>query len=352
MFGLGVSTYYGASGQAIAQFSDIMGDHRITLIGDMQMNFTDYAQVYGAYEYLKLRVNMLGGAFYYKYYSYDGRFRQYYHDLRTGGALGLSYPFSMFSRVDAQLVGSYVERVPLTDIDAPTLQYNTLTAILGGSYDNILWGITGPLKGTRARARFHISPPVSATEESYISADIDVRHYAYFFKRFVWANRLTAGGSLPLGENKYAARRFLLGGSENWFNYGVNIDNYNENLLYSNYSELVTPLRGWNYFDVTGDRMLLMNSEWRFPFIREVSTVWPLPMQMRYINGAFFIDGGYAWTREDQDGFLPIPPKLIGGYGFGMRANLGIFVLRYDRGWPIGRGKGGPINYFSLGAEF
>jgi outer membrane protein assembly factor BamA len=294
---------------------------------------------------------MMAGGFYYKYYSYDGRFRQYYHDLQTGGLAGLSYPFSIFSRADLLFVGSYIERVPITGDDTATRYSNELLSVLGYSYDNILWGITGPLKGTRARARLHFSPPVSAVEESYVSVDIDMRHYAHFFKRFVWANRVTAGASFPLkGEN--AARRFLLGGNQNWFNYDVNIDNYDENLYYSYYSEITAPLRGWKYFDITGDRMLLMNSEWRFPFIREISTVWPLPMQIRYINGAFFVDGGYAWTEEEQRGSFPIPPRLAGGYGFGMRANLGIFVLRYDRGWPMGRGRGGPINYFSLGAEF
>ena len=360
IFGLGVSTYSGAAGQAVATFSDIMGDHRVTLAGDLQIDFTEYAQVYAAYHYLKHRANMMAAAFYYKNYSYDGSFQAVYHDLETGGALGLSYPFSMFSRAELQLAGSRVERVPVAyyseSYRAETYETNLLSASLGFSYDNILWGITGPLKGVRAQARLNIAPPLDFVDESYVSADIDVRHYAHMLKRFVWANRLAAGGSIAIGGGK-AARRFLLGGSENWFNYGVNAENYREILdyNYSYHSKIVTPLRGWNYFDLAGDRMLMLNSEFRFPFIREITTVWPLPMQIRYINGAFFIDNGMAWTREEQSGSLPLPPKMVSGFGFGMRANLGIFVLRYDRGWPAdwnGGGGGGPINYFSLGAEF
>ena len=180
-----------------------------------------------------------------------------------------------------------------------------------------------------------------------------MRHYTHLLKRFVWANRLTAGGTVGLSGNS-AARRFFLGGDANWFNYGVNREEYDNNLAYSYYSDIVAPLRGWNYFDITGDRMLLMNSEFRFPFIREISTVWPIPMQIRYINGAMFVDAGYAWTQDEEGGkLLPLPPKIVGGYGFGMRANLGIFVLRYDRGWPTDwKSTGRPINYFSLGAEF
>jgi len=358
IFGLGVSTYSGAAGQAVATFSDIMGDHRITLAGDLQIDFTEYAQVYAAYHYLKHRVNTMAAAFYYKNYSYDGRLT-IYHDLETGGILGLSYPFSMFSRADLQLTGSRIERVPVASYaetdSAKPYETNLIRASLGFSYDNILWGITGPLKGVRAQAQLHASPPLGFVDQSYLSADIDVRHYTHILKRFVWANRLAAGASFALGGGE-AARRFLLGGSENWFNYGVNIDNYRDNLdyNYSYHSKIVTPLRGWYYFDLEGDRMLMLNSEFRFPFIREISIAWPLPIQIRYINGAFFIDNGYAWTEDEQRGSFPLPPKIVSGFGFGMRANLGIFVLRYDRGWPTdwSGGGGGPVNYFSLGAEF
>jgi len=344
IIGLGVSTYSGAAGQALATFSDIMGDHRVTLAGDLQIDITDYAQVFASYEYLKRRVNMMIGGFYYKYYSYDGIGNRYFHDLETGGILGLSYPFSVFSRVDLDLFGRYIRRTPITGNDPATLESNALLTSLGYTFDNILWGITGPLTGIRASASAQLAPPLPFTNEAYLSGDIDIRHYTHIFKRYVWANRLVLGASAGLGDSANTARRYFLGGNENWFNYDVNVDNYIRNLGYSYYSSIISPLRGWNYFDLTGDKAALLNTEFRFPFIREISTVWPIPMQIRYINGALFLDAGYAWT---DDG-------IVGGYGFGMRANLGIFVLRYDLGWPTNfRGLSRPpINYFSLGAEF
>jgi len=356
IFGLGVSTYSGASGQALAMFSDIMGDHRVTLAGDLQIDISDYAQIFASYEYLKHRVNMMIGGFYYKYYSYDGLFsRRYFHDLETGGILGLSCPFSVFSRADFELSGRHIRREPLTGDTA--IEKNALSASLGYTFDNILWGITGPLAGIRASASVQLAPPLAFTDEAYLSGDIDIRHYTHILRRYVWANRLLIGASAGLGDSSRSARRYFLGGNENWFNYDVNTDNYgkSQTLGYSYYSSIVSPLRGWNYFDLTGDRALLMNSEFRFPFIREISTVWPIPMMIRYINGALFIDAGYAWTGAEEDKRLsPLPPKIAAGYGFGMRANLGIFVLRYDRGWPTDfRGLSRPpINYFSLGAEF
>ena len=292
------------------------------------------------------------GGYYSKDYTYDGLLRYFYHDTEMGGFLSLSYPFSLFSRADLQVFARHITRVPLRQGDE-TISSNVLLPSLNTSYDNILWGITGPLTGLRAKARILLSPPLSFIDESFLSGDLDVRYYSHIAKRFVWANRFTAGASVSLGKEK-AARRFFLGGNDNWFNYNVNQTNYESNLHISYFSEILSPMRGWNYFDLTGDRAALFNSEFRFPFIREISTVWPLPLQIRYISGALFADAGNAWDRQQQQGSLPIPSEIYGGVGFGMRANLGIFVLRYDRGWPTDwkRIIGAPINYFSLGAEF
>jgi outer membrane protein assembly factor BamA len=158
---------------------------------------------------------------------------------------------------------------------------------------------------------------------------------------------------LPLKEG-ISARHYFMGGDENWLFYKVNIDKYNNNIPYTFYSDFVTPMRGWSYLDLTGTRAVLLNSEFRFPFVREFSVVWPIPFQIRYVNGALFVDAGNAWDAGAKTGDLPLPDKIYGGIGFGMRANLGIFVLRFDRGWPTDFKYfiGTPINYFSLGAEF
>ncbi|MBN2188108.1 MAG: BamA/TamA family outer membrane protein, partial [Chitinispirillaceae bacterium] len=81
-----------------------------------------------------------------------------------------------------------------------------------------------------------------------------------------------------------------------------------------------------------------------------------------YVNGAVFADIGSAWDRSQQVHGLPLPRKVYGGVGFGCRINLGMFLLRYDRGWPLDMDAvfrtnsnpypHAPVNYFSLGAEF
>ncbi|HON09280.1 MAG TPA: BamA/TamA family outer membrane protein [Chitinispirillaceae bacterium] len=351
--GVGVSTYYSPAGQWLLAFSDMMGDHRITVAGDIQGNFNDYIHLFASYYYLRNRLDIGLGAFLSKDYSNASIFGDHlYHDTEAGGFLVLQYPFSISSRVDLEIFACHIKRKPV-GFSGPNIKTSAFLPTLSYVFDNILWGLTGPLNGTRAAAGIIVSPPLNFVDDPFISIDADIRNYLHLAKRFVWANRLFLGASFGINE-KQSARRYMLGGNENWLLYRVNLDQYEKNLPGAFYSSFVTPFRGWNYIDLSGTKVAVLNSEFRFPFIREISLVWPLPIQIRYINGAVFTDIGNAWDTGDQVNGLPFPDKIYGGFGFGLRANLGIFVLRFDRGWPTDWKSdiGTPINYFSLGAEF
>jgi len=351
--GLGMSTAYSPGGQAAISLSDLMGDHRITFAGELYGNLNDYADLYLSYQFLKRRIDLGVAGFYRKYYTYASIFGdRLYHEMQYGGMGVAQYPFSMFSRLDLQVLARLVEQTPYS-FDGETLTSKIFQTSLSYVYDNTLWGITGPLNGMRAITSIQVSPPLSVVTEPYISFDADVRHYLHILKRFVWANRLYAGCSLPL-KGGSSARRYLLGGNDQWLIYRINTEEYEKNLSKYFYSDIITPLRGWNYFDLSGSRVAVLNSEFRFPFIREITLVWPLPMQIQYISGALFADLGNAWEAGERFGRLPLPEKIYGGFGFGLRGDLGIFILRFDRGWPTDWNTfvGAPTNYFSLGAEF
>ncbi len=352
-FGLGISTYYSPAGQWLMAFSDMMGDHRITVAGDIQGSFQDYLHLFASYFFLQKRLDIGAGAYYSKDYSSASIFGdRLYHDTEAGGFIMAQYPFSISSRLDLEIFARHIKRRPV-GFSGPTINTSALLPTLSYVYDNILWGITGPLTGVRAAGSLVVSPPLKFVDDPFISADADIRMYLHLAKRFVWANRLFLGASLGMG-GESSAKRYMLGGNENWLLYRINIDGYEKNLPGAFYSNFVTPFRGWNYIDISGTKIAVLNSEFRFPFIREISLVWPLPMQIRYINGAVFTDIGNAWDTEDQIKGLPFPDKIYGGFGFGLRADLGIFVLRFDRGWPTDFRKdiGTPVNYFSLGTEF
>lgn len=365
--GLGMSSFYGYAGQWLISLSDIMGDHRFTFAGDVSNDFESTMHYYGAYSYMKKRINFGGGAYYFKdYASYSDSV--YYLDAELGAFFQATYPFSMFSRLDFQLLARTIDRKPrgyeaAVATSGGKYTVNTILPTLSYSFDNILWGMTGPLNGSRAEAAVEVLPPFSFIKEPFVSFELDARNYLHLFKRFVLANRIFIGASQPLASAE-SPRRYLLGGSENWiFTYSdINYKQYEKNVRAMFYSTMVVPFRGWRYFDMSGTRVAVLNTEFRFPFIREFSTVFPLPLAIRYVNGALFADIGSTWDRNQQVAGLPLPRKVYGGAGFGCRINLGMFLLRYDRGWPLDMGElfktkgnpypAAPINYFSLGAEF
>jgi outer membrane protein assembly factor BamA len=274
----------------------------------------------------------------------------------------LRYPFSLFSRIDLNIFYEHSKRDPylfknnkLEHNDSlPDISLNITLPSLSYVYDNTLWGITGPIRGIRGEATLLVSPAFTAKDASFFSIDCDLRHYLHINRRFVWANRITCGFSEPIGQEE-SQRRYFLGGNEYWLFPEINFDKYEKNYTKSNYSSFVVPFRGWDYFDITGTRYIVWNTEFRFPFIKTIQVVWPLPFEIRYINGALFIDMGNAWDPADQYPVIPLPKTIYGGFGFGMRANFGIFVLRYDLAWQTDWRtyvKKHVHHYFSLGAEF
>jgi len=367
MVGAGVNPYYGSgyAGQWLAVFSDLLGNHQITFAGDVNGNFSNYTHLYGSYLNLRHKINFGTGIFYNREFTAESVFGDsLFFDTDAGLVLFSSYPFSMFSRLELNVFYQNLSREPWVwdstqgnyrkDAARGTKTYNILMPSLSYVYDDILWGITGPLNGVRSQATVTMSPPVAQINEAFASFDVDFRKYFHLWKRFVWANKVAFGASEPLGGQASSARRFFLGGNENWLTYATNIQGYKSNVNNFFYSQIVVPFRGWNYLDLIGSKFAVFNTEFRFPFIKEFSLAWPLPLAIRYINGAVFADVGNAWDKKDEFKNVPLPKKIYGGIGYGLRANLGIFVVRYDRAWQTdwNRYVDFPIDYWSLGAEF
>jgi outer membrane protein assembly factor BamA len=218
----------------------------------------------------------------------------------------------------------------------------------------VLWGITGPVNGRRSIFTFEWSPDLTDRSIPYTSLWMDYRKYMHFGRnKFGFAFRFTAGRSA--GKQP---RHFYLGGVSSWISPGLATQNiYTLNDLY--FSSLVTPLRGYEYFEIEGTRYFLSNFEFRYPFIQNLTFGFP-PFSLRYITGAMFLDLGSAWTNTKawqggtSEGGSSRLKDIKAGFGFGARINLGIFVLRYDAGWntDFANVSAKPIHYFSLGAEF
>lgn len=90
-------------------------------------------------------------------------------------------------------------------------------------------------------------------------------------------------------------------------------------------------LRGYNFGEFAGDRMLVLNTEFRFPIVDAV-------------EGVVFADFGRAFTAGE-----PIRlDDLKAGYGVGVRLDTPLGILRID----YGIGEDGGRTYFSFGPTF
>ncbi len=349
---IGYDTYYGFAGESYFAFSDIMGDHNIFLATNLG-NFLDQLNVQGFYTYNARRTNYGVGLFHSQYYYIDSMNRLF-NDRIYGGLFSASRPFSKFTRLEFSALHLSIDRKyhdpPFDDADRRSLK-GSLSLI----NDTVLWGITGPTDGHRYALHYSQSfPDVLGSNLDFQTIELDYRNYFNIKDRYLFAFRFAGGASY--GNDP---QEFFLGGTANWIGRSWKRDDiYGVNDIY--FSRIASPLRGYKYYEQSGDRYALMNIELRYPFVDYFKMRFPLPMTLAYINGVCFYDMGAAWYKDD--GFRGVKTTggstrlhdLLAGFGFGARANLGIFVLKYDAAWQTDWNSvsAKPRHYFSFGAEF
>ncbi len=352
--GLGYDTFFGLRGQTVFMFSDYLGNHQIVLATDL-VNTIDQSNIQAYYFNSLKRTGFGVGLFHSKNFYLDNN-DFLFSDRFYGVQLFASRPFSMFSRLEATLSQSFIDREyydgPL-DTRANRSSKVTL-ANLGYVTDNILWGITGPINGRRARLAVESGIDLfnSKNIESY-SVDLDYRRYWHFGNLYSLAFR--ASGGMSFGRTP---KRYFLGGTTNWIgNRTLDAEVYDVENLY--FADVVTPLRGIEYYDLSGDRYGLLNIELRYPMIEYFAMRFPLPLVISRVGGAIFLDIGAAWDGSDfrggtSEGGRRRMKDIKTGFGFGMRANLGFILLRYDLAWATDfyDVSAKPSYYFSIGADF
>lgn len=349
------SQYFGLQGTSVLSLSDVLGNHRINIYTDFYYNLKN-SNYQVTYFYLPKRVDYGVGFFHNVYFfltSYDFIVR----DRIFGLNLYLSRPFSRFRRVDLGFTWFGVNR------DWPELEFIPMykRRVILGSFslitDTALWGLTGPINGSRSSFGVIYSPGYGENGLNFLTLRMDWRKYFKFLREYNFVLRIAGGVS----EGRQP-QKFFLGGIDNWINQKYNggnirVDNVEE--IY--FSSFETPLRGVGYYEKIGNRFMLMNLELRFPLIRYLLMGWPLPIALANVRGALFIDIGSAWDKAD--GFRPfqktasIFPQLedlIMGYGIGARTNLGFLVLLFDVAWTTdwARSSPKPQYLFSFGTEF
>ena len=300
---------YGSAGAGQLFFSDLLGDHLVATSlavynGGGASDLLDNINADVFYLNQRTRLNWGLGAFRLSGSFYEGDLIQVYRE-RSGGAYGVvRYPFSRFSRVEAQGRLEYSNRDDYSNTlvrgdqrRRGVLSSNYLTLVT----DNTLWLDTGPIDGMRVNVSGGVVSDVTHGRYENWTALVDARRYVRTSLQSALAFR--AYGYVSEGVRPRAVQ---VGGS--WLLRG-----------YPMYS-LVNP--------VSGTHAWIANAEWRFPITNFVTVGFPFgAIRFPQVQGAFFNDLGQAWYDEAYS------PRVLGSAGMGFRtAILPGLVLRLDVG--------------------
>ncbi len=353
--GLGYDTFFGLRGQSYFVVSDYLGDHQIYIASDL-INTIDQSNIQVFYAYRPKRIDWGFGIFHSKYYYLD--FDDRLFSDRTYGFQGIaSRPFSRFTRLELDGMLIFIDR-RYFDPNIETGEYDDRSdrvglAALSLVHDNANWGLTGPASGRRYRVNLEVAPEGLSEGIAYQAMTADIRQYVRIGGRYSFALRMAGGVSG--GDNP---KRFYLGGVSNWVGSDIaRSDVYDVDGLY--FSQVITPFRGFDYYAISGNKFVMANAEFRFPFVDYLAMRFPLPMALSRVGGALFTDIGSAWSDNERfrgtvtdDGFRLRDIRM--SFGYGLRANLGFVVLRFDQAWrtDLKTVADRPAFYFSLGADY
>lgn len=351
----GFSTYYGLLGTTVLSFSDVLGNHRLIGLTSLQIDIknSDYGL---AYYYLENRINFGIEAFHTARFVYRSSFwrSELYRFRNFGLVTSLSYPINRFYRIDGSISLMSVTAENLDNIFVPSDKATYIVPAMSFVHDNVLWGYTSPIEGTRYSFTLFGDPGITKSKQSFYSLMWDYRTYFRFFFDNAFVFRLSGGYSG--GANK---QRFFLGGTENWINRSFATQSIPVESA-SDYAFLspAMPLRGYDYAEQIGSKFSLLNLELRLPLIRYLVT-GPLPILFQNILGTAFIDAGAAWDNskklqlfERNEFDNRITKDLLIGTGVGLRMYL-LFLWRLDVAWKWNLDHfSTPRYYLSIGLDF
>jgi len=298
--------------------SDMLGNHRI---GVSVMNQSSYLapDFIAQYGFLTHRTDV--GALIYNYHEYHilGGIQRRRGILQRITGLGayVNYPFDRYHRLDFEFSMyskpfsfNFQTREPLDPFDDRGLLTMGSVAFVG---DTTMWREWAPYTGSRYRVELEQSFPALGSELSLTNVIFDARRYFGVGRRSNFAARLLLAGSFG-ADRSY----FYLGG--------------------------IDTLRGYNYEELVGTRIGLLNFEVRIPFIDVLHFGWPVQWTLGGIRGIAFADLGGAWSDWQYGPENPFKifvrdknrirlGDIKAAIGAGLRLQLGVFSVDFAAAW-------------------
>ncbi len=313
---------------SIAQLSmsDLLGNHELSLATDYvaSQEISNEFNFAVAYNYYGRRPTYQVAAFNWnQYYNAD----QWYQDTQgllyrgvvrsqqRGMLANVSYPIDLYRRLDLNY--TYVSETQGTVWPVSETGGSISTHLLKAAYvhDSITYGLLGPTHGKRYFLAVGRTLDWSSSTRSFSHLEADHRTYTRLGRWSVLGLRATGVGSFGAAPLEYN-----LGGPA-WFlpfYTGLNLN--------------IGPLRGYDFSEFTGTRVLLLNSEVRVPFIRQVVFGWPGTFAIPAVDGSFFLDVGTAWNDGEHVNWWPLHAPGSAAEPDGerdLRAGMGFGLLVY-----------------------
>lgn len=348
----GYDPILGVYGLTQLYLSDVLGDHQVVIGANIMQDLNNSDFLLG-YSNLKNRLNwsLLSYQFVNYFLINIGEVRF----TRRGLGVNASYPLSRFNRIDAGFQYFNISQQYYSFLPIPSSSFSVLIPGISYSTDNSIWYYIGPASGNRTYMGIIGSPQIGTGGKQFVTGSFDFRRYYSLARGYTLALRFSGGASF----GKHPTQ-FIMGGVENWINYKfdqkINYQSIEDYFL----SEWMMPLRGAKLYELVGSRAALINLEFRFPFIQYLITRFPLNIGFANIQGSFFLDAGSAWENDRAWRFTATRPNgdryvrdIVTGFGYGIRANVYLFLLRVDAAWRTDfDGVSKPIYYYSIGLDF
>jgi outer membrane protein assembly factor BamA len=120
-------------------------------------------------------------------------------------------------------------------------------------------------------------------------------------------------------------------------------------------------MRGYDYLQFSGSRILLVNAEYRYPLVDAIIFGWPGRWAIQDIGGTLFLDSGSVWGKGRYVEPLPswLKPRVVNDlafysdFGLGFYMRIGYLILNFQLGWPTDFARtGDSMFHFFIGPQF
>ncbi len=262
-----------------------------------------------------------------------------------------SRPINRFLAIGVSGGVVQITRQDLRLTDAQNLDGNALLA--GGTvfatFDNSTGAASFLEKGSRGRVS--VEGWQYNGKMHYTTIQAEMRHYRSLGGKVILAVRAQAAASPGASYRQ----RFFLGGWDNWLN--SKVENRNDLPILAavpdfHFSQIIMPLRGFQYNARNGTQFMLLNAELRLPLQRLFLS--HLPTKLSHSQQLlFFYDIGTAWrignpfsqrNPIDVRNYDRVPisatvqslkSPFISGFGVGFRTVVLGYPTRFDLAWGI-----------------